>query len=241
MESKKNSRSNLENFSKMFLLLGLVLALFISYSSIEIKSKEEATKVYNDESSKSIKEEEIPETEQKMEETKPENLPPPPPVLEEIKVVEDDKKIIEVAVQSTETNEKQKIEVHEIKEVEVVEEVVEDVPFSIIEDKPQYPGCKGGKEEQAKCLEDKIREFVGSKFNQEIASDLGLEGKQRIFVEFLIDKNGDITNIRAKAPHKRLEAEAVRVVGLLPKMTPGKQRGKPTGVKYTLPVTFAIE
>lgn len=240
MEAKKNSRSNLENFSKMFMLLGLVLALFIAYSGILMKSKEGENIAYNDEANKANPEDEIPETEQKME-IKPENLPPPPPVLEEIKVVEDNKKITEVVVQSTETNENQKIEVHQIKEVIVEEEVVEDVPFSVIEDKPQYPGCKGNKEEQSKCLEAKIRDFVGSKFNQEIATELGLEGRQRIFVEFLIDKNGDVTNIRAKAPHKRLESEAIRVVSLLPKMIPGKQRGKPTGVKYTLPITFAVE
>ena len=52
---------------------------------------------------------------------------------------------------------------------------------------------------------------------------------------------GAITQVRARGPHARLEKEAIRVVNLLPKMIPGKQRGRPVGVKYTLPVTLLVE
>ena len=45
----------------------------------------------------------------------------------------------------------------------------------------------------------------------------------------------------ARAPHKRLQQEAIRVVKLLPKMIPGKQRGRPVGVKYSLPIAFKVE
>jgi len=45
----------------------------------------------------------------------------------------------------------------------------------------------------------------------------------------------------ARGPHARLEKEAIRVVELLPDMTPGKQRGRPVGVKYTLPITLVVE
>jgi periplasmic protein TonB len=70
---------------------------------------------------------------------------------------------------------------------------------------------------------------------------LGLEpGTKRIFVVFIIDKNGNITNIESRAPHKSLQLEAERVVKSLPKMEPGKQRGKPVGVKYSLPIVFEI-
>ncbi|WP_457610622.1 energy transducer TonB, partial [Lutibacter sp.] len=41
--------------------------------------------------------------------------------------------------------------------------------------------------------------------------------------------------------HKRLQAEAIRVIKLLPKMIPGKQRGRPVGVKYSLPIAFKVE
>ena len=55
---------------------------------------------------------------------------------------------------------------------------------------------------------------------------------------FVIDKDGNITNIRSRGPDKILEKEAERIVGLLPKMIPGKQRGKPVKVPYSLPIHF---
>ena len=54
-------------------------------------------------------------------------------------------------------------------------------------------------------------------------------------------KQGKIAEVRARAPHPRLEQEAARVVNKLPKMQPGKQRGKPVGVVYSLPITFQIQ
>ena len=74
-----------------------------------------------------------------------------------------------------------------------------------------------------------------------MASDLGLSGRQRINVIFKISKTGDITGIRARAPHPGLEKEAARVIGLLPKMKPGKQRGKPVNVPYSLPIIFQVQ
>lgn len=242
MEAKKNSRSNLENFSKLFMLMGLVLALLVAYGAIEFKSKESTDVAENTNNRKVVAEEDIPETEQKLEDIKPQDLPPPPPVLEEIKVVDDKKNIVETVVESTETNEKQKVVIHEIKEVAVEEEVVEDVPFNIIEDVPVYPGCKGSKEELKQCFSDKVQKLVNDKFNMDLAQELGLApGKQRINVMFKIDKTGKITDVQARAPHKRLEAEAIRVVNLLPQMTPGKQRGRAVPVKYSLPITFLVQ
>ena len=81
MEAKKSSRSNLENFSKIFLLLGLVLALLVTYTAIEFQSKEDTTQYDVAANNKAVVEEEIPETEQKLEEIKPQDLPPPPPVF----------------------------------------------------------------------------------------------------------------------------------------------------------------
>ncbi len=70
---------------------------------------------------------------------------------------------------------------------------------------------------------------------------LGLSGRQRISVIFKIDKNGDVVGVRARAPHPRLVKEATRVVNLLPKMKPGKQRGKAVVVPYSLPIIFQVQ
>jgi protein TonB len=116
------------------------------------------------------------------------------------------------------------------------------LPFSIIEEAPIYPGCEGlDKEESKKCFTKQITKFVNKKFNTDLASSLNLNGKQKIWVIFKIDKTGTVTDITARAPHKSLEKEAIRIVQKLPQMTPGKQRKKPVGVKYTLPIAFVIE
>ena len=244
MKNKKSAKSNLENFSKLFMLLGLVLSLLVTYIAIEHRTMESTDdNVMAYANNMQDDDEDIPETEQELEEIKPEEQKvAPPPVLEEIEVIEDDEEIEETVIESTESSEEEEVIIEDIEEVEIVEEVIEDVPFSIIEDVPVYPGCKGNKAQLKKCLSEKVQKLVAKKFNVDLAQDLGLSpGKKRIFVMFKIDKNGNITNVQARAPHKRLEAEAKRVVGLIPKMKPGRQRGRPVGVKYSLPITFIVQ
>ncbi len=181
-------------------------------------------------------EEEIPVTEQ-IQTTPP---PPPPPAPEVIEVFEDEEEIEETIIESTETNQREEIVVDDI-QVEEVEEEVE-VPFMVIENVPVFPGCESGNNEaKRKCMSDRISEFVRRKFNTDLAGDLGLTGRQRINVIFKIDKSGNVVGIKARAPHPRLQAEAERVVNLLPKMLPGKQRGKPVVVPYSLPIIFEVQ
>ena len=90
-------------------------------------------------------------------------------------------------------------------------------------------------------MSEKVQQFITRKFNTNLAADLGLEGVQRITVQFKIDNTGKVTEVRARAPHPRLEREAISVVECLPNMTPGKQRGKPVGVLYSLPIIFEIK
>ena len=114
------------------------------------------------------------------------------------------------------------------------------VPSEIIDNVPVYPGCKGSELKKRKCMSEKIAKFVERKFNTDIAADLGLTGRQRISVIFKIDTLGNITGVRARAPHPRLEKEAVRVINLLPKMKPGIKNGKPVIVPYSLPMIFQV-
>lgn len=219
--------------------LGLVLALLIIYLGIEYKTFDRDISDLGDANYQEEVEEDIPITE-RIEQIKP--PPPPPPAPEKIEVVEDEKEVEETVLESTETDENEAVEVEEIEEVVEEEEVMEDVPFAIIEDAPVYPGCKGSKAEKKQCLQDKIKKHVTKKYNVDLANELGLDpGKKKVYVQFKINKTGNITEIRARGPHKRLEKEAARVVQLLPKMIPGKQRGRAVGVKYTLPITLLVE
>ena len=58
---------------------------------------------------------------------------------------------------------------------------------------------------------------------------------------FKIDKTGKVVGIRARAPHKELEVEAIRVINLIPQLIPGKQQGKTVAVKYSLPIVFNVD
>tara|TARA_X000000950_G_scaffold270972_1_gene351455 strand:+ start:698 stop:1597 length:900 start_codon:yes stop_codon:yes gene_type:complete len=117
-----------------------------------------------------------------------------------------------------------------------------EVSFSSVENAPIYPGCeKGNNEKRRRCMSEKIAKFVRKKFNTKLAKNIGLSGRQRISVIFKIDKVGNITGVRARAPHPQLEDEAIRVINLLPKMKPGMQLGKPVIVPYSLPIIFQVE
>ncbi len=241
MEVKKNPKANLENYTRLFSQLGLVLALVIAFIAIENKTYDKSYANLGDSILEAEDEEDIPITERIIE-VKPPPPPPPPAAPEVIEVVEDDEEIEETIIESTETDETEAVEIDEIVEAEEEEEVIEDVPFAVIEEVPIYPGCKGTKKQLKKCLQDKIKKHVGRNFNAELANELGLpSGKKKIIVQFKIDKNGNIAGIRSRAPHKRLQKEAERVIKKLPKMTPGKQRGRAVGVKYSLPISFNVE
>ncbi|MDD3721261.1 MAG: energy transducer TonB [Lutibacter sp.] len=239
MQVKKNPKANLETYTKLFMQLGLVLALLVVYLAIEKKTYDRVIAELGPANYNVQEEEQTIEIEQVK---PPEPKTPPPPTPDKIEIVEDEAVVEETIIKSTETNEDEAVVVKKIVEVNLDEDIMEDVPFAIIEDVPVYPGCKGTKAELKECLQDKIAKHVNSKFNADLASDLGLTpGVKKIFVMFKIDKTGNITDVQARAPHKRLEAEAIRVVESLPKMIPGKQRGRAVGVKYSLPIAFKVE
>ena len=116
------------------------------------------------------------------------------------------------------------------------------VPFAVIEQVPVYPGCEnlGNNEEQKKCMSQKIQDHVIANFNSDMGKDVGLTGVNRVVVQFKIDKNGEIVDVNARAPHPKLVEEAKRVVSSLPKMIPGQQKGKNVGVMYSLPIVFEV-
>ena len=239
MEIKKNPKANLENYTKLFMQLGLVLALLVVYLAIEKKTYD---RVIDDLGPVVLNMEDEEQTIEIEQIKPPEPKTPPPPTPDKIEVVQDEVEVEETVIESTESDEDDAVEVEEIIEVEEEEDVMEDVPFAIIEDVPVFPGCKGSKAQLRACLQEKITKHVNRKFNSDLASDLGLSpGVKRIFVMFKIDKTGNIVDVMARAPHKRLQQEAIRVVKLLPKMIPGKQRGRPVGVKYSLPIAFKVE
>lgn len=126
---------------------------------------------------------------------------------------------------------------------EPTDEVIEIFNMVNVEVVPIYPGCEKAtsNKERLKCMSQKLGKLIQRKFNTDLASDLGLSGLQKIDVQFKIDKNGLITEIKTRAPLQQLEDEAKRVVNKIPRMTPGKQRNEPVSVMYNLPIMFQVQ
>tara|TARA_R110001583_G_scaffold27778_1_gene98972 strand:- start:1129 stop:1848 length:720 start_codon:yes stop_codon:yes gene_type:complete len=239
MKTKKHPKANLENYSKLFVQLGLVLSLVIVYVLIQNKTFNNNLVVLDnpnlkiDDFSESIIEYSI--------EPPKELAAPKKVIVEVIKQIDDNDDLTETVIDPVDPD--KPVDITKIVDVTpIIDEEPDNVPFLIIEDAPVFPGCEGTKDEMKACFTAKIRKFVSRKFNADLASELNLtSGIQRISVIFKIDTYGNIVDVNARAPHKKLKAEAIRVVNLLPQMQPGKQRGKPVNVKYALPIVFKVE
>lgn len=117
-----------------------------------------------------------------------------------------------------------------------------EVPFSVIQQPPVYPGCENkNKTESRKCTSEALNTFVRNNFNTNIADALGLRGRLQVISFFKINEEGKIVSVESRGAHPALEAEADRVVGLIPKMQPGKQRDKAVTVRYNLPIIFQVD
>ena len=235
MLPKKNPKADLSKNSTTYFLIGLVLILFIVWRAIELKTYErdielDRLSVMDDD------EQDIPVTEMKI-------TPPPPPqppaAPQVIEVVEDEEEVEETVIESTETDQEEIVEVEEVEIEDDFEDV--DVPFAVIEDVPIFPGCERvSKSKRRECFQEKINKHIRKNFRYpEIAQEMGIQG--RVYVNFIIAKDGSIGNIRMRGPDKNLEKEAARIIGKLPNMTPGKQRGRPVRVPFSIPITFRLQ
>jgi hypothetical protein len=79
------------------------------------------------------------------------------------------------------------------------------------------------------------------KFDASLPNKLGLSaGRKNIYISFEIDKNGDIKDVKVRAPHARIIEEVKKIMYLLPKMIPGKQIGESVNVTYSIPFTLIV-
>lgn len=238
---KKHPKANLENYSKLFAQLGLVLSLFIAYLLIQNKTIDNQFVMLSNHDRQFID-----ETEQlvdiKFEEPKLQPQPKKKVIIAVIDQVKDNEDITETIIDLPDID--APVDISKIVDVKPDEEFnPEDaVDYVFLEEAPLFPGCKGTNEERKACFSKQISSYINRKFNTGLAEELGLApGVQRIFTLFKIDKNGNIVDIQARAPHKRLQEEAIRVIKLLPKMEPGKQQGRPVKVRYSMPIVFKVE
>lgn len=223
MELKKNPKYDLQRKSWMLLFLGLTVSLAIVTTAFEWKTYDDDGVVdlgaVQDDFEDIM---EIPPTEQP---------PPPPPKVQlpEIVEVPDEEEIeeeieIELDVEITEETVVEDIVFEEAPEEEVVEEV-----FTIVEDQPEFPGGMPA-----------FYKFVGDNMKYPAqARRMGIEG--RVFVQFVVDKDGTVTEVKAvKGIGAGCDEEAERVLRQSPKFKPGKQRGRAVKVRMVLPIIFKL-
>jgi protein TonB len=234
MEPKKNPKADLTKNSSLYFVLGLAVVMLLTFVAFEWKTYDKTNEYDTSMNVDDLLDEEVPMTEQ----LKTPPPPPPPQAPEIIEIVEDEEEVEETIIESTETSQDE--EIIEVDDV-VVDEMDEDldVPFSVIEDVPVFPGCEKESDKRA-CFNKMIQKHISKNFRYpEIAQEMGVQG--RVNIMFVIQKDGSIGNVRMRGPDKNLENEAARIIGKLPKMTPGKQRGRAVRVPFSIPITFKLQ
>ena len=216
MQVKKNPKVDLEKKRSLYLQIGLIIALLLVYAAFEYKNYDKSSYNLGDLNLDDLEEEIIPITKQ---EQKPPPPPPPPPEI--IEIVEDEVEIEEeLEIEDTESDEDEIIE---------IEEEDDDEFFMVVENMPEFPGGDLG---LMKYIQKNVK-------YPPIAKEYNITGK--VYVQFIVDKSGIVTNVKVvRGVDKNLDAEAVRVVKSLPKYKPGKQRGKPVRVMFTIPINFTL-
>ena len=145
----------------------------------------------------------------------------------EAKAVKSTEEVVQVATALKDTA--KPVEVKYIP-VEVTEKLQGTPFYEVVEQMPEYPG---GIAASMEYIQKNMR-------YPEAAEKNGTQG--RVTVQFIIDKEGNVTNPKVlRSVDKDLDAEAIRLVGAMPKWKPGMQKGKAVAVKYTLPVVFKLE
>ena len=104
------------------------------------------------------------------------------------------------------------------------------ITYEAVEEKPEYPGGMG---ELSKLLSSNLKYPLKSQEN-------GVQGE--VLVQFVVDKEGNIEEVTVfKGVDPYLDAEALRVIKMMPKWKPGKHEGKEVNVKCTIPVGFRLQ
>lgn len=223
MELKKTPEADLTKKSGLFLNIGLVVSILICITAFEWRTYDDGSLVDLGSLSDDFEDIlDVPQTEQP---------PPPPPIIQLPEIIEvPDEEEIE---QEIEVN--LDIDVNEDKVVEAIifsdapaEEEAEEI-FTVVEDQPTPEGGMAA-----------FYQYVSKNMKYPAqARRMGIEGK--VFVQFVVDKDGSITEVEAiKGIGAGCDEEAVRVIQEAPKWKPGKQRGRAVKVRMILPITFKL-
>jgi len=243
---KKHPKKQLENYSKIFLQISLVLVLFVIHVVIEnvITEKVNPKPPLYDSYDLVIETEPY---EFKKYQKPPKKVVQPQPKKSIPTVIKKGNPpkvaLVDLTPKSGPLTIKNPISGNdsgkEAKDPPKLEPTIYDTKMAV----PLFKGCKDiSLDENRKCFEKKMKKFVQKKFDADIAGDLGLMPKSyRMYVEFVIDEQGDVINVKVRAPHPKLKKEAQLMIQKLPEFTPGKIGDKKVKVRYLLPINFKVD
>ena len=236
MLPRKTEHADLEHKKSIFLEIGLIVSLGVVFVLMELNFKSERTAEIQGRYEVSPEEEMVPITRQEQ------KAPPPPKnyaVMDILNIVDDEVSLEEeLEILDSETNQDEEVELVEMPDVGFNEEEGEEPIFIVVEEMPVFRPeiCKNaeeGKVELMKYISKSIRYPV-------VAAENGIQG--RVYVTFVVSVQGTVTDVMlTRGVHPALDKEAIRVVQLLPGFSPGKQRGKPVRVQYSVPINFVLQ
>ncbi|MDH6534942.1 energy transducer TonB [Parabacteroides sp. 52] len=230
MEIKKSPKADLEGGKTLSVLMGLVIALAVLFVGFEWGTFDIQVVTASEGVADIIAEEEI-------EITRPEDTPPPPPpppapvVAEVLTVVDDDVELEQQDILTTEDSQQDaQLQTYVAPAVVEEEEESENHIFTVVETMPSFPG---GDPALLLFIKNSVRYPV-------IAQENGIQG--RVTVSFTVNRDGSVVDAEVlRGVDPSLDKEALRVVGTMPKWSPGLQRGKPVRVKYNVPINFRLQ
>ena len=230
MEVKKSPKADLEGKKTIFLEIGFVIALGILLSAFNWKTNTKVEEGFVITQEEQVEEEIIPITQQMM---KPPPQPPPAPKFSHlIEIVEDELSIDEeLEIDDAEADVENKSNYNFDYDGDSWGEEESDGEadiFQVVEDMPHYHGAR-------------VQKWIAKNVKYPmIAQENNIQGK--VFVQFVIEKDGSVSDVKvARSVDPSLDKEAIRVVKAMPKWKPGKQRGKPVRVSYTVPINFQLQ
>ena len=225
MEEKKTANASLEDKRIFFLLIGFVVVLSLVFIALEWTKSD--VKIYDSINTDFLVEDEL----DVIQTTQDQPLPPPPStpvVVEVLNVVNNNIETSSIEI-NTEEDKNKIVEINSPQAVVPLTEEDENI-FVVVETMPAFPGGDGA-----------FTKFLNNNLKYPLIAEKN-RIKGRVICQFIVNIDGSIVDaVVVRSVDSNLDKEAIRVIKLMPKWSPGKQQGKFVRVKYTLPIIFAIQ
>jgi protein TonB len=230
MISKKTEKANLEKKKGLFTEIGLVLALIFTLVAFEYTKEDLKTANLLAVRDAQGEEEIIPITRQELQ--KPVEPPKPKTVIIDLKIVEDDVKLEDnLDFDAFDANQNDAIKIATVVGNSKEEEEEDKQVFLIVEDMPTFQG--GTIENFRNYIQQTVKYPA-------LAMENSISGT--VYVSFVVNRRGEVSNINiVRGVDPSLDEAVISALKTAPKWEPGKQRGKPVNVSFSIPVKFILQ